>query len=369
MSCNQKILRTKRALFACCQKSVFVWIFRRFLFVLLAGAQIFMLHSYLSGKSSMFIVKHQVQNVFCTEPPLLSLVAKDGISELALSNINTSLPAMRDRCTALPPFPSSFWKIPFIVHFIFGMSEDFGGRPFGFLQYVAFKSARERMRRSQIYLHYTYRPAEGTNKWWDLLLSENLVDRFIRVDPVTEIFGIPVADVSHRADVLRLQILKQYGGIYLDTDVITINSFEPLLHHEFVLGQESWGRLNGLANAIIVSSRDSKFLHRWYDEYRTFNDSVWNYHSVMLPMQLAKNYSSEICVMHPLAFFYPAYFEYHINFVHHDNQWDFDNSFQYAYHAYSHSYYKLHDNENFDKLRAKNTSFGRLVAKYIPDDV
>ena len=40
------------------------------------------------------------------------------------------------------------------------------------------------------------------------------------------------------ADVCRIQALYQHGGIYLDTDVQMIASFDPLLHHHCFTGFE-----------------------------------------------------------------------------------------------------------------------------------
>lgn len=37
---------------------------------------------------------------------------------------------------------------------------------------------------------------------------------------VTEVFGNPVWHYAHKADVIRLEALKEFGGIYLDVDVL-----------------------------------------------------------------------------------------------------------------------------------------------------
>ncbi len=40
---------------------------------------------------------------------------------------------------------------------------------------------------------------------------------------------------SSRSDILRYWLLWEYGGIYLDTDVVALRSFEPLRRHELFL--------------------------------------------------------------------------------------------------------------------------------------
>ena len=41
-----------------------------------------------------------------------------------------------------------------------------------------------------------------------------------RVRDVTEIYGNPVLHFAHKADVIRLEALKETGGVYLDVDVL-----------------------------------------------------------------------------------------------------------------------------------------------------
>jgi hypothetical protein len=40
---------------------------------------------------------------------------------------------------------------------------------------------------------------------------------------------VPVHEVAHNADMLRLRLMRDVGGAYLDADVITVKSFQPLL--------------------------------------------------------------------------------------------------------------------------------------------
>jgi hypothetical protein len=53
-------------------------------------------------------------------------------------------------------------KIPNVVHYVFGMSKDFGGKPFGFSQFVAMNSALVTLKPQKVILWYRYLP-QG---WW-----------------------------------------------------------------------------------------------------------------------------------------------------------------------------------------------------------
>ena len=45
------------------------------------------------------------------------------------------------------------------------------------------------------------------------------------------------------SDYVRLVALKNYGGIYLDTDVEVVKAFDDILHHDMVLGTDDCGVL------------------------------------------------------------------------------------------------------------------------------
>jgi mannosyltransferase OCH1-like enzyme len=47
--------------------------------------------------------------------------------------------------------------------------------------------------------------------------------------------GRPLYHVAHKADVVRLQALKETGGIYLDLDTISVKTIDRLLDHPFAM--------------------------------------------------------------------------------------------------------------------------------------
>lgn len=53
-------------------------------------------------------------------------------------------------------------KIPPIVHYVFGMTKDFGNKPFGFIQFVAMNSAIENIKPQKIMFWYLFLPSG----WW-----------------------------------------------------------------------------------------------------------------------------------------------------------------------------------------------------------
>jgi hypothetical protein len=198
--------------------------------------------------------------------------------------------------------------IPLTFHFIFGLQPDFGGKPFSFIHYMAVKSALAVHPGAKALFHYEHEPR---GIYWEVARSHV---ECVRVQAPREVSGRPLEHVAHQADVLRLQILLERGGIYLDLDTITVRSFAPLLVHGCVMGRQ--GRQGsatdrGLCNAVILAEPKHPFLRAWLDEYRHFRsrggDEFWDEHSVVVPGRLAASGKYPVTLLEPEAFFHPSY--------------------------------------------------------------
>jgi hypothetical protein len=183
--------------------------------------------------------------------------------------------------------------IPPLIHFIY-----VGGRPFSFIHYLAVLTASTVHRPARLLMHCTEIPA---GPWWD---QAHALLEIHRVAPVTAVQGNPVVFPAHQADVIRLDVLRRLGGIYLDLDVISLRPFTPLLDAACVMGIEAG---TGLCNAVILARPDSVFLQRWQGSYHDFDGSRWNQHSVVVPAELARCHPETIRIAPATAFFYPAH--------------------------------------------------------------
>lgn len=68
------------------------------------------------------------------------------------------------------------------------------------------------------------------------------------------------------ADYVRIYALSQFGGIYLDTDVQVIKTFNPFLKHNAFLSFEGDECLIG--TAVIGATKDASFLLEMLDYYK-----------------------------------------------------------------------------------------------------
>ncbi|KAJ3331848.1 hypothetical protein HDU76_002043 [Blyttiomyces sp. JEL0837] len=271
--------------------------------------------------------------------------------------------SLQDTCSHLDPTTRPPAKIPKIVHFIFGLQNDFGGHPFLFAHFMAIKMARDTITPEVLYIHYFYEP---TGHWWEKTKALNLVQiNKIKKIP-DEVFGNRVDDYAHKADVLRLHVLMKYGGIYLDSDVFIYRSLDPLLHHEFVMAKEDF---HGMANAFILAHSESKFLRSWYGRYKDFDDKVWSEHSVFLPLRMLGEMPETVCALPRVSVFYPSFHNDHVDFVHSEDEYIFANSYQYGYHAFNHVAFRYLKSVTPDHVRNVNTSFTRLLRPFLDDTI
>ena len=206
--------------------------------------------------------------------------------------------------------------IPNTVHFVF-FNHPASERPFALYHFLAVESALQRLQPDRVRLYVKNAPF---GPLWDRL--QGRID-LVMVDPPTEIFGRPLRHFAHQADVFRLDVLIEQGGIYLDVDTIARKKFESLLTHKCVMGlQNDPNGEVGLCNAVILSEPAHPFLIAWRDSYRSFRssgrDEFWDEHSVRMPLRLAgigrdgdrRNIRADIEVLPPSAFFAAAHWRY-----------------------------------------------------------
>ncbi len=112
-----------------------------------------------------------------------------------------------------------------------------------------------------------------------------------------------VNEKAHRSDFLRFIVLKEHGGIYLDTDAFPTHSFDSLREHEFTMAFDNVVNSNKKAinalrlnNGVMLSAPNSQFLQLWEKAYYNFDPSSFDYHSSVVPFHLATEYPDLIHV-------------------------------------------------------------------------
>jgi hypothetical protein len=168
-------------------------------------------------------------------------------------------------------------KVPKVIHFVFGLSADFGGRPFNIMHMLAVRSAAERFRPEQMFFHHEFEPDNAFFREVKSLLT------LMPTKAPTRTSGNAPGHFAHPVDIVRLQTLKEFGGVYLDLDTITVASLDPLLSSSFTIGLQGKTPLEGFGNAVMAAAPQDPFVTAWLARYDDLAAAPGDCSSVQLP--------------------------------------------------------------------------------------
>ncbi|MFS2020810.1 glycosyltransferase [Massilia sp. CT11-108] len=204
--------------------------------------------------------------------------------------------------------------VPRLFHFVFGLKEQ--TEPFHLAHYLCLESCRRINRPDAIWFHYANEPH---GPLWERIKPH------LTLRPVTraalplaayaaseEGRGIAAAGWSyaHEADFIRLQVLREHGGVYADIDTLFVAPMPDHLYgHACVLGDEGAlpderGILRpSLCNALILAAPGAPFVARWLDASYGAFDGKWTSHSCQLASRLWERHPELVHVV-PREYFY-----------------------------------------------------------------
>ncbi|XP_061185804.1 uncharacterized protein LOC133193906 [Saccostrea echinata] len=221
----------------------------------------------------------------------------DVFLETTMKFNNTHVFDFPDKCLSrvIDKFCTDHLLVPNIVHYVW-----FGGREFDFIYFVSFYSVFKFQKPCFMFLYYDVLPF---GVWWDLLqtLVNNIV--FVKLTPPTQISGKKIIYVQHKSDIMRLKILKEYGGIYLDTDQYILRSVNEFRNKECTMDR---GPDGGVANAVIFAAKNATFINIWIDSYRDYYPNKWGKNSVKMARNLSLKYPQYIHVYEVNCIFFPG---------------------------------------------------------------
>lgn len=90
------------------------------------------------------------------------------------------------------------------------------------MNYLVIRSAYFRLQPTEIYIHLN-QPVNEKCTYWQLI--KPMISQIHIIPTITQIFGNKVTGQAHISDIARLRILDKYGGLYFDTDVISLRPF------------------------------------------------------------------------------------------------------------------------------------------------
>jgi len=181
-------------------------------------------------------------------------------------------------------------EIPNIIHYICDLEKRDNVR-FEYYRYLAVKTAVNAHNPTNVFIWYFHEPF---GMYWSRCKSLKGV-KCIKINHVpTHIYGKPVHTSKYILDIMRIQLLLKYGGIYLNFDSVSLKSFDELRQHVCVLGKTDNARVS---NDNILARPNSVFLTKWLDTYRTYRESDRDELVHRIPFKLSKKYKDEVTLL------------------------------------------------------------------------
>lgn len=163
--------------------------------------------------------------------------------------------------------------VPNIVHFV-----RLGNAPLSFVEVVCIRAAWLHQNPDILFIHCENCSSTVRSPNWkhvkdipQLVVSVAMIRRTL--------FGTKVTDVS---DNIRVEILRKYGGIYLDSDTFIVGNMDEYRRHELSIG---WPSGENIRTQVIVASRDSRCLRLWSDSFRWYRLDLLRYKTGRLPSE------------------------------------------------------------------------------------
>lgn len=183
--------------------------------------------------------------------------------------------------------------IPNIVHFIYPVNNK--TRPFSSLNIQAVKRAATIQKPDTIRFWTNAKP--GDIAGWGEIAS--MVDLIPTIMPEHEW-------PQYQSDTLRLNILYDQGGIYMDTDLLTLRPM-PMFEDSLTISWESEKR-ESISNALMISAPRVPFIAEWMRRLpQAQSSSTWAYGGVVLPAEMIYDSSvdTDDIIMMPPGFCCP----------------------------------------------------------------
>ena len=141
----------------------------------------------------------------------------------------------------------------------------------------------------------------SAGEYWSLLKSQGVVRHVPRNITINagQRQGKPkvVAFMEHAADIAKLDILLEYGGVAIDFDVFIIRGerIKEILTRKKAI--TCYGDADGYNIGFVAAHRDSKLLYAWRRSYQDIYANDWNFNQAFVSKYLSVLFREEVYVV------------------------------------------------------------------------
>ena len=200
-------------------------------------------------------------------PPNAPNGVNDGESELPDTIKQSSIDKL---VTLYPTDPCA--EIPKIIHLLY-----FGETEFYNFHHRCVHSMIQYMPDYDIRIYNAKEPVG--NRYWDDIKKQARVS-IHKIDPPVFYDGFELKHFQYKADVVRLELLYEHGGVYLDLDMLIVRPFDEVFAsgHSFYISEERAG-IRSLINAFLAAKPKNEFIKLWLDSFKSgLRLGIWAHH-------------------------------------------------------------------------------------------
>ena len=190
------------------------------------------------------------------------------------------------------PVPSYTQLTPNIAHVMW-----IGGGKMDFLFYLSVLSLVYVAEVDKVFI-YGEAP---TGFYWSILKNNTKV-QVVRHPLIHHVYGKTIKSLVHMSDVLRVEIMKRYGGIYLDIDAIVVKPFDrEIRSYDAVVSLDGMPSFYGpfpdvISNGVMLGKKDAKFWDIFQETMKEFIDSDYTYNGCRRAYQILERHPDLIRV-------------------------------------------------------------------------
>jgi hypothetical protein len=160
-----------------------------------------------------------------------------------------------------------------VIHYIYGINEVITN--FEYYHYLSILTTYENHPNAKIYFHYTKLP-DLDNEYFNCI-KQYLILNKINYEYPKNCF----THFYHKEEYIKLKILYDYGGLYIDMDTICNKPF-LLIDNNILTIENNYEGINSFL--IYVKNKNNDIILKWIKSYNNFNKYIWNYNCSLYPL-------------------------------------------------------------------------------------
>lgn len=170
-------------------------------------------------------------------------------------------------------------NIPKIIHIVY-----INQRPLQSYNYKCIQSIINHMKNYRIIIHNDIEPE---SEEWNKIKSYPNVE-INKINRYKSYKSYTIHYVQYETDIIRLEMLYKYGGIYLDTDIFLFKNFENILNGSPVYYNTEMKDV--LTNCVLISEPNNEFIKTLLDNiHLAIQTDSWAWHIRDFPKILIEN--------------------------------------------------------------------------------